>query len=197
MYQATPLRQRDRAAIEDEAGERNAVGAFALEQRRAAGELQAAVAADADDLRAVGQMQRAGAIQSRREGERHAYSGAVVDGALQPLGLIVGRAGAQPVLGRIAPGQGLPRRGLGWTRQGGAGEGGSRDGQQAAAVGIHAGAPARQDSVPPLAGALPDRAILPAWLTARQQPLAGEADHAHHDRFAGIDQFLEIDPPPQ
>ena len=83
MHQAAPLRQRNAAAIERDAGQADAVGAFALQHRSAAVEHEFGRAAHADQLRAALKAQHAGAIDARRQRQRHLRARGLVDGALQ------------------------------------------------------------------------------------------------------------------
>ena len=83
MHQAAPLRQRNAAAVEGDAGQADTVGAFALQHRGAAAEDELGRAAHADQLRAALQAQHAGAIDARRQRQRHLRARGFVDGALQ------------------------------------------------------------------------------------------------------------------
>src|SRR5450432_56636 len=86
-------RQRNAGAIQREVGKTDAVGAFALKHRRAAGEHEPGRAAHADQLGAALQAKHAGAIDARRQRQRHLRAGGIVDRPLQDLGLVVGTAG--------------------------------------------------------------------------------------------------------
>ena len=83
MDQPAPRRQRNAAAVEGEAGQADAVGAFALEHRSAAGEDEFGRAAHADQLGAVLQPQHAGAIDAGWQRQRHLCPRSLVDRALE------------------------------------------------------------------------------------------------------------------
>ena len=110
MHQAAPLRQRNAAAIEGDAGQADAVGAFALQHRSAAAEHEFGRAAHADQLRAVRKPQHAGAIDARRQRQRHLRARGLVDRALQFCGLVVGTAGTHAILRDVAAERGGERR---------------------------------------------------------------------------------------
>ena len=110
MHQAAPRRQRNAAAVERDVGEADAAGAFARKHRCAAVEDEPGRAAHADQLRAVLQTKHAGAIDARRQRQRHLRARGLIDRALQNLGLIVGAAGADAILRGVAPERGGERR---------------------------------------------------------------------------------------
>ena len=103
MHQAAPRRQRNAAAVERDAGQADAAGAFALQHRRAAVEDEPGRAAHADQLRAAWQAQHAGAIDAGRQRQRHLRARGLVDRALQGAGLVVGAAGPHAILRGVAP----------------------------------------------------------------------------------------------
>ena len=94
MHQAAPRRQRNAAAVERDTGQADAVGAFAQKHRGAAVEHEFGRAAHADQLRSALQAQHAGAIDARRQRQRHLRARGLVDRALQVSGLVVGTARA-------------------------------------------------------------------------------------------------------
>ena len=79
------------------------VSAFALKHRGAAVEDEFGRAAHADQLRAVLQAQHAGAIDARRQRQRHLRPRGLIDRALQDPGLVVGTAGPHAILRGVAP----------------------------------------------------------------------------------------------
>ena len=83
--------------------EADAAGAFARQHRRAAVEDEPGRAAHADQLRAVLQAKHPGAIDARRQRQRHLRARGFVDRALQGSGLVVGAAGPDAILRGIAP----------------------------------------------------------------------------------------------
>jgi len=103
MHQAAPHRQSNAGAIQREVGKTNAVGAFALKHRRAAGEHEPGRAAHADQLGAALQAKHPGAIDARRQRQRHLRAGGIVDRPLQDLGLVVGTAGPDAIMRGVAP----------------------------------------------------------------------------------------------
>ena len=139
MHEAAPGRQRNAAAVERDVGEADAAGAFAWKHRRAAVEDELGRAAHADQLRAVLQTKHSGAIDARRQRQRHLRARGFVDRALQRPGLIVGTAGPHAILRGVAPERRCQRRRARGIRRhreraGNAGSGGS---DQMAAVDVH------------------------------------------------------------
>ena len=112
MHQAAPCRQGNAAAVERDTGQADAVGAFAQKHRSAAIEHKFGRAANADQLRSALQVQHAGAVDTRRQRQRHLRARGLVDRALQILGLVVGTArAARHIAWRRdrAPTSGVPR----------------------------------------------------------------------------------------
>ncbi len=110
MDQTAPGRQRNAAAVDREVGDADTVGAFALKHRGAAGENKPGGAAHAHQLRAVLQAKHAGAIDARRQCQRHLRPRRLIDGALQSPRLIVGAAGPDAILRSVASERGGRRR---------------------------------------------------------------------------------------
>ncbi len=139
MHEAAPRRQRNAAAVQRDVGEADAGRAFALKHRRAAVKDQSGRAAHADQLRAVLQAQHSGAIDARRQRQRHLRPRGLVDRALQSSGLIVGAAGPDAILRGVAPerrGQRCGARGIGRHRQR-AGRAGHGCSDEMAAIEVH------------------------------------------------------------
>ena len=139
MHEAAPGRQRNAAAVERDAGEADAAGAFALKHRGAAVEDEFCRAAHADELRAVLQAQQSGAIDAGRQRQRHLRARRFVDRALQSSGLVVGTAGPHAILRGVAPerrGQRRRARGIRRHRER-AGNAGSGSSDQMAAIDVH------------------------------------------------------------
>ena len=139
MDQAAAIGQGNVAAVERDAGEAQAVGAFGEQHRRAAVEDEFGRAAHADELCAARKPQRAGAIEAGRQRQRHLRARRFVDRALQDAGLILGRVGPHAILRGVASERGGERRGargIGRHRQrtGGAGRGSS---EKMAAIEVH------------------------------------------------------------
>ena len=113
--------------------------AFALQHRGAAVENEFGRAAHADELRAALQAQHAGAVDARRQRQRHLRARGLVDRALQVFGLIVGTAGTHAVLRDVAAERGGERcraRGIRRHRKR-AGDAGGGDSDEMAAVDVH------------------------------------------------------------
>ena len=89
LDQAALLGQRLAAAVEDDAGEQDVVGAARNDDRRVVGRDDARRAGHADEPRAGRQHQAACAVDAGREDERQPRAGGAVDRALQRLGLVV------------------------------------------------------------------------------------------------------------
>ena len=139
MHQAAPRRQRNAAAIQRDAGEADAAGAFALKHRRAAAENEPGRAAHADQLRAVLQAKQPGAIDARRQRQRHLRARGIVDRPLQHSGLVFGAAGTHAILRGVAPerrGQRRRARGIRRHRQR-AGNAGGGCSDEMAAIDVH------------------------------------------------------------
>ena len=68
-------------------------------------------AAHADELRAALEAQHAGAVDTRRQRQRHLRARRLIDGALQIAGLVVGAAGPHAILGDVAAKRGGQRCG--------------------------------------------------------------------------------------
>ena len=139
VHEAAPLRQRNVAAIERDAGEADTAGAFAQEHGSAAAEDEFGRAAHADELRAAREAKHAGAVDAWRQRQRHLRTRGLVDGALEAAGLVVGAAGPHAILRGVAAERGGERRcarRLGRHRQR-AGNSGGRGSHEMAAVDVH------------------------------------------------------------
>ncbi len=101
MHQSTILWQRLAAAFDREPGQRDAVAALGGQQRRSVRQDQARGAAHAEELRAGCQIEVAGAVDTRRQDQRRARAGSLVEGALKCAALVVGRARAHAELWRV------------------------------------------------------------------------------------------------
>ena len=138
MHETAALGQGDAAAIEREAGQADAVGAFTLQHRGAAAEHEFGRAAHPDQLRAASEAKHAGAIDTGRQRQRHLRARGFIDRALKVFGLIVGTAGADAILRDVAAkrrGRRRRARGIGRHRQR-AGDAGGRS-YETAAIHVH------------------------------------------------------------
>ena len=90
------LGQRLAAAVEDDAGEQDVVGAARDDERRIVGRNDAGRAGHADQPRAGRQHEAARAVDAGREDQRQPRARGAVDRALQRLGLVVGAVKRTP-----------------------------------------------------------------------------------------------------
>src|ERR1700743_1854859 len=95
MQQPAPLGQGPFPAVEDEARERDAIGAGCRSKRRAVGEFQPRGAANANGVCARRKLDVAAAIDTWCQRQRRAAAGGFVDGVLETAALVVGAAWMQ------------------------------------------------------------------------------------------------------